>query len=88
VRRILKPDGCLAAWTYGLSTLISKDHPATAALEDLFDGVLGPYWAEGRKHVDRSYTDIQPVAGQDFGIVQRQAFEATLRVTADDVVSR
>lgn len=89
VRRILKPSGCFAAWTYGLPVLHSQEHPANAVLWQLYDGVLGPYWAAGRRHVEDTYATVQPVQGQDFGRVQllQKAFAATRRAKVDDVVS-
>jgi spermidine synthase len=86
VRRVLKPDGCLAAWTYGLPTLVKKGHPANNVLRHLFDGVLGPYWAAGRKHVEDQYAGIAPVQGQDFESVERLSFDSKIQTTVDDLV--
>lgn len=86
VRRVLKPGGCFAAWTYGLPTLSSKGHPANAALWRLYDDVLGEYWAEGRRHVERAYVGLEPVQGQDFQRVERLTFDTTTTARVDDVV--
>lgn len=46
--------GCFAAWTYDFGKL----YGFTGAQElyyELHDGQLGPYWAAGRKLVDRNY---------------------------------
>jgi len=86
VRRILKPAGCFAAWTYGLPTLCHKDHPANAVLWQLYEGVLGSFWAEGRKHVEAAYAGIEPVQGQDFNQVERLTFEVSRTAQVADVV--
>lgn len=87
MRRVLKPGGCFAAWTYGLPTLCHKEHPANAVLWGLFDGVLGSYWAAGRRHVEAAYIGIEPVAGMDFGSVQRLSLDTAKTACVDDVVS-
>jgi SAM-dependent methyltransferase len=87
VRRVLKPDGCLAAWTYGLPTLCNKEHPANTVLWGLYDDVLGSYWAAGRRHVEAAYIGIEPVMGTDFGSVKRLSFDTTRTACVDDVVS-
>lgn len=38
-RRILKPGGVLAAWTYGVPVVEHAGHPAQAALLQLYSGV-------------------------------------------------
>jgi ubiquinone/menaquinone biosynthesis C-methylase UbiE len=86
VRRVLRPGGCFAAWTYALPMLCHEGHPANAVLWQLFDGVLGPYWAAGRKHVEAGYVGSEPVAGQDFGSVERLTFDSTRTARVDDVV--
>lgn len=86
VRRILKTGGCFAAWTYGLPTLCHKGHPANAVLWELFDGVLGSYWAEGRKHVEAAYRGIEPVQGQDFTHVERLTFHTSRMARVGDLV--
>jgi len=86
VRRILKPGACFAAWTYGLPTLCRKGHPANAVLWELYDGVLGSYWAEGRKDVEAAYRGIEPVQGQDFTHVERLTFETSRTARVGDLV--
>jgi hypothetical protein len=56
-------------------------------LWQLYDGVLGPYWAAGRKHVEEGYAGIAPVPGQDFASVERLSFDVRNQGTFDDVVS-
>lgn len=86
VRRVLRPGGCFAAWTYALPTLWHEGHPANAVLWQLFDGVLSSYWAAGRKHVEAAYVGVEPVTGADFGSVERLTFDSTRTASVDDVV--
>jgi SAM-dependent methyltransferase len=55
VRRVLRPGGVVALWTYGLSTV---DPDVDAVFADLYDGVLGPYWPPERRHVENGYRDL------------------------------
>ncbi|PNW84730.1 hypothetical protein CHLRE_03g156400v5 [Chlamydomonas reinhardtii] len=68
-RRILKPTGALAAFTYGFGRLCG--FPGAQALYgQLHSGTLGPYWAEGRKIVEAEYVGIEP-GPEHFGQVVR-----------------
>lgn len=61
VRRVLRPGGAFAAWGYDLCEF--KGNPAAnAALKDLYDGTLGPYWSERRHLVERQYEgEVSPL---------------------------
>jgi SAM-dependent methyltransferase len=51
-RRVLRPHGALAIWTYGLALI----EPAIdAAVRRFYDGVVGPYWPPERRHVESAY---------------------------------
>ena len=55
VRRVLKSDGLLAAWTYQLNEI----EPAIdAAVGSFYENVVGPYWPPERVHVERGYADL------------------------------
>lgn len=54
-KRVLKPDGILAAWTYNLM-MVSPQVDAVVA--DLYHKVLGDYWAPERQLVENGYKDI------------------------------
>lgn len=85
-RRILKPNGCFAAWTYDFGKL----YGFTGAQElyyELHDGQLGPYWAAGRKLVDRNYEDIQP-APKHFEREQRVELPLPGTFTLDQLVGQ
>lgn len=52
VRRVVRPGGCLAVWCYGL-TAISRE--VDAAVHELYEDRLGPYWEPERRLVEQGY---------------------------------
>lgn len=52
VKRVLKPGGVIAAWTY---TLLQGDPALNAAVRDFHDNIVGPWWPPERKWVDLAY---------------------------------
>jgi SAM-dependent methyltransferase len=54
-RRVLRPDGLYAAWSYGLMRIDPAIDPVLAHFEH---EVVGPYWPPERRHVDAGYRDI------------------------------
>jgi ubiquinone/menaquinone biosynthesis C-methylase UbiE len=56
-RRVLRPDGVVAVWTYGLSSL--GDPRADAALRRFYSETVGPYWPRERALVDAGYRTIE-----------------------------
>eukprot|EP00882_Tetradesmus_deserticola_P026538 GHRQ01029289.1.p1 GENE.GHRQ01029289.1~~GHRQ01029289.1.p1 ORF type:complete len:248 (+),score=59.17 GHRQ01029289.1:863-1606(+) len=85
VRRILKPSGTFAAWTYSLPILNHRQHPAQALLLHLYEDVLGPYWAERRKLVEAGYRGIEPGA-EHFGLVVRRELESQQEQSVDSLL--
>ncbi|KXZ48701.1 hypothetical protein GPECTOR_26g604 [Gonium pectorale] len=69
-RRVLRPNGVLAAWTYDFGRL-SGCEGAQQLYEQFHSGTLAPYWASGRRLVDAEYVGIEPGP---------QHFEETRRV--------
>lgn len=69
VRRVLKPGGVIAAWTY---TLLDVEAGIDALLGDFYKNVVGPYWPPERKMVDDRYRSLpfpfQPIAAPAFEI--------------------
>lgn len=70
VKRVLRPRGVLAAWTYQLNEI----EPAVDALiRDFFDNVIGPYWPPERVHVEAGYQDLpfpfREISTPDFALV-------------------
>jgi len=56
VKRVLKPGGVLAAWTYADC---STGVPAIDRIKDhLYVDLTGPYWPPERVHVDAGYTTL------------------------------
>lgn len=54
VSRTLKPDGVMAAWSYGMNYV----NPAVDKAVDRLYDITGPYWADGRKWIDEKYQTI------------------------------
>lgn len=55
VTRVLKPDGVLAAWTYGL---FSSLPPLDNVIAQWYETTLGSYWPPERRLVETSYASI------------------------------
>lgn len=61
VRRVLKPEGAFAAWTYGLFHL-APDDPTSDAIDPLIEMFygdrVGPYWPPERQHIEANYQSL------------------------------
>jgi ubiquinone/menaquinone biosynthesis C-methylase UbiE len=57
VDRVLRPDGVLAVWTYGIQVL--DDEALNRILERFYHEVIGPYWAPERRHVEAGYRTLE-----------------------------
>lgn len=56
VEHVLKPDGAIAVWCYGVCSIT----PALdAAVRDFYDGTVGPYWPPERRLVDDAYRTLE-----------------------------
>lgn len=55
VRRVLRPEGLVALWTYGLSRV---DPAVDAVFAQLYDGALADYWPPERRHVENGYREL------------------------------
>lgn len=55
VARVLKPNGVLAVWTYGLSRV---DPAIDAVVAAWYRGALDAYWPPERRHTETQYRDI------------------------------
>ncbi len=56
VRRVLKPEGVLAVWSYGPMQI--EDEKVQKVLDKFYYDTVGPYWPPERKLVDEGYRDI------------------------------
>lgn len=56
VRRVLKPGGVLAVWTYGVLAVEGKD--INARVQTFYRETVGPYWPPERKHVESGYSTL------------------------------
>lgn len=55
VKRVLKPGGLLAAWTY----MMLRSEPAfDSIMHDFYTRTVGPWWPPERRWVDRGYHDM------------------------------
>ncbi|KAI8466015.1 MAG: hypothetical protein J3K34DRAFT_461081 [Monoraphidium minutum] len=87
-RRALADHGTLAAWCYGLAAVEAArgSRAADDALREVYGRELGPYWDERRRLVERMYEGMEPEAGRDFEVVERQSMEMRREVTVDGLV--
>lgn len=59
VRRVLKPGGLLAVWTYGVFRAEGADRAAVQPLLDRFYyETVGPCWPPERRHVEDGYAEL------------------------------
>lgn len=56
-RRVLRPGGVLAVWTYGVQTL--EDAAVNARVQHFYREVVGPYWPPERVLVETGYREIE-----------------------------
>lgn len=61
-KRVLKPGGILAVWTYNL---LECDPAVDTIINTFYDQTVGDYWPFERKHVETGYRDINlPMAAR------------------------
>ena len=56
VRRVLKPNGLIAAWSYGM--IVVTNDATNDCLQHFYHHVIGPYWPPERHHVETGYRDL------------------------------
>src|SRR5690606_33901684 len=56
VRRVLRPDGIIAVWCYGVVELDGDE--ANSLLQHFYHHVVGPYWPAERRHVESGYCEL------------------------------
>lgn len=55
-KRVLKPNGVLAAWAYGINTV--EGDASNRLVQDFYSTVVGPYWPPERAWVEAGYRTI------------------------------
>jgi len=55
-KRVLKPDGVLAVWTYATNQL--EGGAVNEIVQDFYSNVIGPYWPPERKLTETGYRTI------------------------------
>lgn len=70
VRRVAKPDGVIAVWSYGTIN-VGEDAIYDAVMRFLKEK-LGPYWPAARRHVDSGYRELpfpfEEITAPPFGL--------------------
>jgi SAM-dependent methyltransferase len=55
VRRVLRPGGVVALWTYALCSITP---PIDAAIFEFYQGAIGPFWPPERRHCETGYREL------------------------------
>lgn len=55
-RRVLKPGGVLAVWTYGVLAIAGE--AVDARVQTFYRETVGPYWPPERRHVESGYRTL------------------------------
>lgn len=75
-RRVLRPRGVIAVWTYHLLEISPQ---IDAVVRFFYSGVVGPYWSPERRLVEERYRSIElpfaEFAAPDFAIEQRLSLD-------------
>jgi SAM-dependent methyltransferase len=79
VRRVLKPDGVIALWTYGM---FQAGPTVDTVIADFYGNVVGPYWPRERHHVEEGYARLpfpfEEIRGPDFAVHRDWSFHDAL----------
>jgi SAM-dependent methyltransferase len=66
VKRVLRPGGVVALWTYELCSITPE---IDAAVGQFYKGPIGPYWPPERLHCESGYRELDfPFAEQPFPV--------------------
>jgi SAM-dependent methyltransferase len=77
--RVLKPDGVIAAWTYGLNEISPE---VDAILRHYYSEIVGPYWLPERRHIDAHYRTIP----FPFSEIPASSFRMEMRWNLDELL--
>lgn len=68
-KRVLKPDGVLAIWVYGLCSISPE---IDSSVFNLYEQILGPYWEPERKLLEENFKNIkfpfEEISAQSFAM--------------------
>lgn len=85
VRRVLKPGGLLAAWTY---TLLQGEPAINAAITTFYAEVLAPWWPPQRRWVELGYVGMPfPFTAAQSPMRPAPTFEIRLHWTLADLLN-
>lgn len=56
VKRVLKPEGVIAAWSYGVISV--EGHEIDCIVQHFYRHTIGPYWPPERHHVETGYREL------------------------------
>jgi len=56
VKRVLKPDGIIAVWAYGINDV--EGDAVNRLVQEFYSATVGPYWPPERKMVENGYRTI------------------------------
>lgn len=76
VRRVLRPQGALAIWTYGLASVTPQ---IDAVVRDFYSNVVGDYWPPERRYVEAAYRTLP----FEFDEIAAPSFELNLQWDLD-----
>ncbi|NBC85384.1 MAG: methyltransferase domain-containing protein [Bacteroidetes bacterium] len=85
VRRVLRPRGVIAAWTYTLFAVAPGEAGAgdiNTVLQRYYDDVVGAYWPPERRHIEQGYQSL-PFPFKEWDVPD---LKITTDWTLDDVV--
>ena len=81
VRRVLRPGGVMAAWSYGIVHIEGEAVDALALA--FYHDEVGPYWPPERRHVEDGYRSIP----FPFEAIEAPAFSMVLDWTLDELLA-
>jgi ubiquinone/menaquinone biosynthesis C-methylase UbiE len=76
VKRVLKPNGVIAAWTYGHTTISPG---IDAIIKHYHDEIVGEFWQDENRLIDKNYATIpfpfEPVSAPPFSTHKEMSFD-------------
>jgi SAM-dependent methyltransferase len=78
VGRVLKPDGIIAIWGYGLLTIKPE---VDLLIHHFYEMVIGSYWDKERRHIDEHYANLY----FPFNEIQSPSFSIVVSWTLEDL---